>query len=137
MGRGKAMAVIGIGATSRASVEDVVSAIRMAVRQLEAGRQMDGGECTLTALATLYRAGTNAVLAEAAGGMGLRFLALPVSALAACAGGCITHSAKSMAAYGVPSVAEAAALAGAGAGARLIVPRLCGPNTTASVASAK
>ena len=36
--------------------------------------------------------------------------------------------------YGIPSVAEAAALAGAGTGARLVIPRFLGRNATASVA---
>jgi cobalt-precorrin 5A hydrolase len=48
---------------------------------------------------------------------------------------CVTHSEKSMKVYGIPSVAEAAALAAAGPGARLLISRFCGRNTTASIAA--
>jgi len=59
---------------------------------------------------------------------------LTLDRLRAAAHLCVTHSEKSMKQYGIPSVAEAAALAAAGAGARLLLPRFCGRNTTASVA---
>jgi len=52
--------------------------------------------------------------------------------LAAQAGRCISHSARSMALYGCGSVAEAAALAAGGAGAKLLMLRhICGSCTLA------
>ncbi|MFC7397028.1 cobalamin biosynthesis protein [Chelatococcus sp. GCM10030263] len=48
--------------------------------------------------------------------------------------GCATHSARSEAAQGVPSVAEAAALAGAGTGADLIQARVATAVVTCALA---
>jgi cobalt-precorrin 5A hydrolase len=74
------------------------------------------------------------VLQEAAGRAGLDLVLLTLDQLRAAAHLCVTHSEHSMKQYGIPSVAEAAALAGAGAGARLLIRRFVGRNTTASVA---
>jgi cobalt-precorrin 5A hydrolase len=73
---------------------------------------------------------------EAAGHAGLELILLTLNELRAAAHLCVTHSEKSMKQYGIPSVAEAAALAAAGAGARFLIPRFCGRNATASVAIA-
>ena len=88
----------------------------------------------LTALAALDRPALNGVLQEAARRAGLDLLLLTLDELRAAAHLCVTHSEHSMKQYGIPSVAEAAALAGAGAGARLLIPRFVGANATASVA---
>jgi cobalt-precorrin 5A hydrolase len=88
----------------------------------------------VTALATLDRPALNGVLQEAAGRAGLDLVLLTLDELRAAAHLCVTHSEHSMKQYGIPSVAEAAALAGAGAGARLLIPRFVGRNATASVA---
>jgi hypothetical protein len=146
MGRGEAMAVIGIGTASRASVEDVLAVIAAAsVRMVEdvaktpspcpspqgerglpnwprrdslSPRGEGWGEGGLvTALATLDRPALNGVLQEAAGRAGLDLVLLTLDELRAAAHLCVTHSEHSMKQYGIPSVAEAAALAGAGAGA--------------------
>jgi cobalt-precorrin 5A hydrolase len=74
------------------------------------------------------------VLQEASRRAGLDLILLTLDELRAAAHLCATHSEHSMKQYGIPSVAEAAALAGAGAGAQLLVPRLTGRNATASVA---
>ena len=158
------MAVIGIGTASRASVEDVLAVIEAAkaemaeeVRRpphpnpLPKGR----GSCRLpassgvpsplgekdrmrgdllTTLAALDRPALNGVLQEAARRAGLDLLLLTLDQLRAAAHLCATHSEHSMKQYGIPSVAEAAALAGAGSGARLLFPRIVGRNATASVA---
>ncbi len=163
MGRGEAMAVIGIGTASRASVEDVLAVIaaaqEMMVEQVsktpspcpsplgERGRpdwprrgslspRGEGwGEGGLIAtLAALDRPALNGVLQEAAGRARLDLVLLTLDELRAAAHLCVTHSEHSMKQYGIPSVAEAAALAGAGTGARLLIPRLLGRNATASVA---
>ncbi len=174
MGGGEAMAVIGIGATSRASIEDVLEIIataktKMAEREfvspphprpLPPGERGQGvpvakvcpmsrgislsprgrgvgvrGEQHIKTLASLDRPAVNAILAEAAGRAGLDLMLLTLDELQAAAHLCVTHSEKSMEHYGIPSVAEAAALAAAGAGARLLLPRFCGRYTTASVAA--
>jgi hypothetical protein len=163
MGGGEAMAVIGIGTASRASVEDVLAVIAAAKemmvvdvakppspcpspqgeRGLPNWPQRDSlsprgegwGEGGLIAtLAALDRPALNGVLQEAAGRAGLDLVLLTLDELRAAAHLCVTHSEHSMKQYGIPSVAEAAALAGAGTGARLLIRRFVGRAATASVA---
>jgi hypothetical protein len=173
MGGGEAMAVIGIGTTSRATAADVLAVIEAAQAKMaemetektpsprpspqgerekwlrpsprgrrEFGRpfsprgegQDEGG--LVTRLAALDRPALNGAAEEAARRAGLDLILLTLDELGAAAHFCVTHSEKSMKQYGIPSVAEAAALAAAGAGARLLIPRFCGRNTTASVAIA-
>jgi cobalamin biosynthesis protein CbiG len=129
MDGGEAMAVIGIGATSRVTREDVLRVIAAAKLKTQPPLQ-------ITAVATLDRPQINTTLARAAEDLGLEFMALPLSALLAVSDRCATRSAKSLKHYGIPSVAEAAALAAAGCAAELLVVRFCGRNTTASIASA-
>ena len=172
MGSGEAMAVIGIGTTSRASVEDVLAIIAAAKAKMAegefvaspsplplsregrgdspatsgtspqqarpapsplAGEGWGEGEQHIKTLATLEPA-LNAALAEAAQRAGLDLVLLTLDELREAAHLCVTHSEHSMTHYGIPSVAEAAALAAAGAGARLLLPRIVGRNATAAVA---
>ncbi len=176
MGGGEAMAVIGIGTTSRASVEDVLEIVAAAKAMMAElgkapspqpsparGEGVGRARCTgvpfsprgeealfsplpsrergwgegeaISALAALDRPGLNDVPQEAARRLGLDLILLTLDELRAAAHLCVTHSEQSMKYYGIPSVAEAAALAAAGDGARLLVPRFCGRNTTASVAA--
>ncbi len=62
---------------------------------------------------------------------------LPLEALQAEAGRVLTRSEAVMARFGVPAIAEAAALAGAGAGGRLLGPRLAEGGATCAVAVAE
>jgi cobalt-precorrin 5A hydrolase len=73
-------------------------------------------------------------LIEAASRLGLELVFLSRDALRAQAPFVRTRSAQAMTRFGVPSVAEAAALAGAGADAVLIVPRIIGDGATCAVA---
>ena len=75
------------------------------------------------------------LLAPLAAALGLPLLALPPAALAAIT--TPTRSAASLAARGVGSVAEAAALAAAGASAQLLVPRRIAPDRMATCAIAE
>jgi cobalt-precorrin 5A hydrolase len=90
---------------------------------------------SLHVLASLDRPPINGVLSEAASRASLHAIFLPLGTLKAVASLCVTHSEKSMKVYGIPSVAEAAALAAAGPGARLLISRFSGRNTTASIAA--
>ena len=72
---------------------------------------------------------------EAAVALGLPLVYLPANILAAAA--VVTKSARVTALFGTPSVAEAAALAGAGQGARLLGPRLASPAATCAIAVAE
>ncbi len=61
---------------------------------------------------------------EAAKTLGLDLVFLPLEALKARKGAAATHSPRVQAMFGVGSVAEAAALVGAGPGSRLLAPRI-------------
>lgn len=131
------MAVIGIGSTSRVTLGDLFAVIAAAsdkAKGIMRGTESEGEG--LHMIATMDRPSTNGVYREAATTLSIELRLLTLDDLLAFAGGCATHSAKSMKAYGIPSVAEASALAAAGAGAKLVIPRFCGRNTTASVAAA-
>jgi cobalt-precorrin 5A hydrolase len=142
MGGSEAMAVIGIGTTSRVTVDDVLSVIEAAFEKAESqrvkgamhssGARTSGG--FFEVLATLDRPAINPILEQVAFDLGLCLRLLPLEELRVVADRCLTRSEKSMKQYGIPSVAEASALAAAGVSARLLIPRFCGRNTTASVA---
>jgi cobalt-precorrin 5A hydrolase len=73
-------------------------------------------------------------LTEAARRLGLDLVFLTRAALREQAPFIRTPSARTQSLFGIPSVAEAAALAGAGTGAVLIVPRLVAQGVTCAVA---
>lgn len=75
-------------------------------------------------------------LIEAASRLGLDLVSLPREALRDQAPFIQTPSARTETLFGVPAVAEAAALAGAGAGSRLIVPRIASRDATCAIAAA-
>lgn len=74
------------------------------------------------------------VLREAARLLGLPVLILPKQALAGTEDRITVDSARVRVCLGVPSVAEAAALAAAGPGSRLVVPRMSVPDATCAIA---
>jgi cobalt-precorrin 5A hydrolase len=116
---------VGIGSRSGVSADAVVAAVRDAVAGL--------GEPGIR-LYTLDRRASEPGLLAAAGRLGTEIVGLPETALRARAGEAVTRSARAEAAAGVPSVAETAALAGAGQGSRLLVPRRTGQGVTVAVA---
>ena len=71
---------------------------------------------------------------EAARLLGVKLTPLPLGALNAQAGRVPTPSAAAQARFGAPNIAEAAALAGAGEGGRLLGPRLAADGATCAVA---
>jgi cobalt-precorrin 5A hydrolase len=131
MGGGEGMIAIGIGTTSRATVDDLVDVIAAALKKIELAM----AATPPSLIAALDRPAINPVLKEAAARSHLEIAFLPIEHLRLAAHGCLTHSEKSRKQYGVPSVAEAAALAAAGANAKLLVARFCGRNATAGIAS--
>lgn len=112
------MMVAGLGCRRGAAQEDVLAALAAALAA--AGRE----RAALAALATSVAKAGEAGLREAAATLGLELRALPEAALHAAATHCLTRSARALDATGLPSLAEAAALAGAGEGARLLGPRV-------------
>jgi len=83
---------------------------------------------------TLDAKATDAGVIEAARLIGAKLVPLPLTALQAQAGRLLTPSRAAEARFGAPNVAEAAALAGAGAGARLLGPRLAEAGATCAIA---
>jgi len=75
-------------------------------------------------------------LVEAAGRLGLELIYLSREALKAREVETRTRSQRADSLFGVASIAEAAALAGAGPGSVLIVPRIAGGGATCAVARA-
>ncbi len=112
------MMVAGLGCRRGAPAEDVLAAITYALSV--AGREATG----LARLATSAAKAGEPGLRHAAAVLGLELLSLPEAALHAAAPHCLTRSARALEATGLPSLAEAAALAGAGEGARLLGPRV-------------
>jgi cobalt-precorrin 5A hydrolase len=76
-------------------------------------------------------------LIEAAHRLGLDLVLLARDALREQAASVQTRSPRAESLFGVPSVAEAAALAGAGAGSVLLVPRITGQGATCAIAGVR
>jgi cobalt-precorrin 5A hydrolase len=120
---------IGIGCRSGASAANIVSLVQ---RTLGDAR-LDSANAKLFTIDTKR---DEMGLIKAA-----RLLALPIAflapdALAARAADAVTRSQRIEALYNVPSIAETAALAGAGPGSRLVVPRIAAGAVTCAVALA-
>jgi cobalt-precorrin 5A hydrolase len=118
--------VAGIGCRSGVSAEEVESALRTALSSVSsAGR-------TLSLIATPASRGREPGILAAAASRDIPLRLISQSALEAANPETLTHSDRSMAAMNVHSVAEAAALAGAGPHSRLLGPRIAlGPVTCA------
>lgn len=120
------MIVAGIGCRRDCPAEDIVALLAQAMA--EAGI----GSVDLIASAEL-KAGEPG-LAQAAAAMGLSLRLFPQAALEAVTNSISLRSACVKRLTGLESVAEAAALAGAGFGARLILPRIANGRATCALA---
>jgi len=123
---GEAMMVAGIGSRKGVGVEDVLAAIETA---LEAhGLAMTA----LSALATAALKKDEAAIAAAGRALNLPVIIVDDAALRGVSEETLSHSDLSQEVAGMPSVSEASALAVAGAGAKLLGPRIVlGPVTCA------
>ncbi len=117
---------IGIGCKSGVSTEAVVKLVEAACSKI------DGMP---TALFTVDEKRNEPALAEAAAHFGLPLVFLQRAALKAASSRTITKSARVLALFGVPSIAETAALAGAGQGAQLLLTRIAADNVTCAIAA--
>jgi len=126
MDLGQILMVAGIGCRSGVSAEEVESALIAALAPvLPAGR-------TLSLIATPAAKGHEPGIIAAAAARGIPLVLITQSDLEAADPRTLTHSAHAMTAMKVHSVAEAAALAGAGPTSRLLGPRIAiGPVTCA------
>lgn len=116
------MRIAGLGFRDSATLPS----LRAALGLVEAA----GGPAT--ALATLPAKAEVAVLRQLAEERGLAVLAVPVRGIAT-----PTHSARVMALHGTGSMAEAAALAAAGPGAKITVARITASDGMATCAMAE
>lgn len=130
MGVGETMSAprlaIGLGCRSGVSPDSVMALIEDACLRVE-------GE-----VIALYTAGekqAELALDEAARRLRLPLVFLPRSLLKAAAPKAVSVSVRVLARFSVPSIAETAALAGAGPGARLVLPRISADGVTCAIAS--
>ncbi|MCF4167390.1 cobalamin biosynthesis protein [Zavarzinia compransoris] len=118
------MRVAGIGFRRVAGIESLRAALDAA-----------GGTTGVSLLATAAEKAEAPVLLALARDLGLPLRAVPRDLLSAQA--TATRSARTSEAFGTGSVAEAAALAAAGPGARLVAPRAVSPDGMATAAIAE
>ena len=119
---------IGLGCRKGVSGEVIASLVREALGRIE----QSGAAALFTVDAKRDEAG----MAHAAQALTMPLHFLTQEALAVVADLAQTRSPRVEALFGVPSVAETAALAGAGAGAVLILPRIARDNVTCAIARA-
>lgn len=123
------MIVAGIGCRKGASAEEVSAALDAALER--AGRPL----ARIDLLATSMRKRDEEGIAKAAKARGLRLVFVEQSDLESASARGASWSGRVLALAGVPSVAEAAALAACGPKARLILPRITLGPVTCAVAS--
>jgi cobalt-precorrin 5A hydrolase len=123
---GEAMIVAGVGCRRGTPAAEIEAAITVALAR--AGL----GIAAVRLIATSAAKGGEVGIVAAAASIGVPLVAVAQDDLAAAGGRVATRSERVLALAGVPSVAEAAALAAGGPGARLIAPRIAlGPATCA------
>jgi cobalt-precorrin 5A hydrolase len=123
------MIVAGIGCRKGATPEEIGAALDTALER--AGRPL----ATIDLLASSARKRQEAGLAAAAAARGLRLVFVEQDELEIASARGTTWSRRVLALAGVPSVAEAAALAAGGSKARLILPRIVVGPVTCALAS--
>ena len=129
MSRQVSSRIVAIGVGCRAGVAGKAIAA-LARRALEETGAPEGERRMFTLAAKADEPG----LIDAARIIGVALMALPLAALNAQAERILTPSAHAQARFGAPNIAEAAALAGAGEGGRLLGPRLAADGATCAIA---
>ena len=112
------MIVAGVGCRKGAQAAEIEAAIKAAFARVGVAAS------ELSLVATSAIKGSEPGIAAAAASFGVPIVLIPQHDLAAAGARVTTRSERVIALVGVPSVAEAAALAAAGPAARLIVPRI-------------
>ena len=120
---------VGVGCRRGAEAQAIVSLVRRALERCDGAAPK-----SLFAMAGKE---TQVALYEAAASLGLPLVFLPREKLVARSDEAVTRSERVIALFGVPSVAETAALAGAGVGAKLVVPRMAADGVTCAIARAE
>ncbi|MGP9819526.1 cobalamin biosynthesis protein [Salinarimonas sp. NSM] len=122
------MIVAGVGFSSAASAAEIADLVREALAR--AGTRADR-------LATAQARVALPAFGEAAALLGLSIESVPPEVLRSASGGVVSCSTRAQAAHDVGSVAEAAALAAAGAGATLLLARIAGARVTCALARSR
>lgn len=117
----------GLGARRGIAAADIVELVQRVAR----AHEVDMARVTLYALDSKSQ---EAGLHDAARELKVALRFLPLEALRARRGAAPTHSPRVQAMFGVGSVAEAAALVGAGPGSRLLAPRTTTPTAACALA---
>jgi cobalt-precorrin 5A hydrolase len=120
---------IGVGCRLGCTAEEIEALVRRALDRAPGAHRLG--------LFTIRDKAGEPGLAEAANRLGLDLVFLARDTLREQAPSVQTPSARAESRFGVPSVAEAAALAGAGAGSVLLVPRITGESATCAIAEAR
>lgn len=118
---------IGVGCRAGCPGEAIAALVRRALADL--------GEASVAALFTSVDKQAEQGITEAARALALPLVYLPRTALEAAAPRAQTRSERVVSLFGVPSVAETAALAGAGPGSSLVVARMASDGATCAIAS--
>ncbi len=121
------LVAIGVGCRASVAGEAIAALARRALAQTGAPE----GERRMF---TLAEKAEEPGLIEAARLIGVALTPLPLEALKAEAERILTPSAAAQSRFGAPNIAEAAALAGAGVGGRLLGPRLTADGATCAIA---
>jgi cobalt-precorrin 5A hydrolase len=128
MGVDQAMIVAGIGCRKGAAAAEIEAAVATAL--VRAGLSASA----LSLIATSAAKGGEGGIAAAASALGVPLVLVPQRELEAAGPRTMTTSARVIAATGVPSLAEAAALAAGGPAAQLIAPRVAVGGATCALA---
>jgi cobalt-precorrin 5A hydrolase len=123
----KPIVALGVGCRAGVAGEAIAALARRALKEAGAPE----GEIGMFTLAA--KAAEPGII-EAARLLRAELTSLPLAALNAQAERILTPSAPAQARFGAPNIAEAAALAGAGEGGRLLGPRLAADGATCAVA---
>jgi cobalt-precorrin 5A hydrolase len=129
MGVGEAVIVAGIGCRKGAAAADISAAIADALARAGLGTQ------SLDLIAAPESKGGEHGIAAAAAALGVPLVLVAKAELEAAGARTQTRSERVLALIGVPSVAEAAALAAGGPAARLILPRITLGSATCALAA--
>ncbi len=122
------MIVVGLGVRQNVTADEIEAIIQAALEE----QKFTLGQLDL--IAAIDRDDIAKAMSEAASKMMKPMTLISIARLKAEAKRCQTHSAASMKQVGVPSVAEAAALAALGEDGLLISPRIKHPTVTAALA---
>jgi cobalt-precorrin 5A hydrolase len=120
--------IAGIGCRRRVSADDIVALVRQALAEtsVEAG--------ALTTLAAPGFKANEPALGQAAAMLGVALTLVDDAAMEAAQPRCVTRSPCAERSTGLTSVAEGAALAAAGPGGELVLPRIANGAATCAIA---